>query len=583
MAKKRTIVHMKRTAKNLEDLADRMGWPSSKNVEDRRREGSEDLLRRLFSETAYPPMLPPGEYNSGLARSAGVNDIPAAAARSIMTPGMAEGGVAAPGLLEPGNIDLNRRPRVFNNDGSMSTVRSIGSNVEGKEVLLPTVRANPFRPYTGWIMKNRQAEDHYRKTGQHLGIFDTPENSDAYARRLHEEQERQYLPLHKADGGAVEDLPQLAPPPDAGVGMWPAIKSGVAAATDFLTPEYFRQPENKPLPPEGREGKIPTNQPQGWNAWPMAAMDFASNFTPAGAGKLAMAAAPKAALLLPALKYKNRIFKGPPGTTHGDLYETIPVKLQEKIWDNVGDLSKTELSDGFVTEGGKFLNRKQAYGYAKKYDLLENSRQKKRSVISEDLRSTLDNWAERDEYADGGAVSLTLTPIEYNPFAPNRASGGRVDASAINHNPTEAQKASGNYAKDHVRIHGLDITIENAKGKPRSGVGSDGRKWSARMPAHYGYIKRTEGADGDHTDVYLGPAIRSPKVFIVNQRDAETGAFDEHKCFLGFGSKGQVVATYRKGFSDGKADRRLGAIVEMSVPEFKAWLKNGDTTKEVKV
>ena len=66
--------------------------------------------------------------------------------------------------------------------------------------------------------------------------------------------------------------------------------------------------------------------------------------------------------------------------------------------------------------------------------------------------------------------------------------------------PTEAQKAAGNYRKHHVRIHGLDIALENVKGGKRSGVGHNGRRWTVTMPAHYGYIKRTEGADGDHVD-----------------------------------------------------------------------------------
>lgn len=98
------------------------------------------------------------------------------------------------GMTEPGNIDLNHRPRVHNPDGSISTVRSEGVNVGGQEVLIPTVRANPFRPNTGWIMGDDAALEHYRRTGQHLGKFDTPANSDAYAQSLHEDQARQYVP-----------------------------------------------------------------------------------------------------------------------------------------------------------------------------------------------------------------------------------------------------------------------------------------------------------------------------------------------------------------------------------------------------
>ncbi|MCC0052551.1 MAG: hypothetical protein H6884_00665 [Rhodobiaceae bacterium] len=50
--------------------------------------------------------------------------------------------------------------------------------------------------------------------------------------------------------------------------------------------------------------------------------------------------------------------------------------------------------------------------------------------------------------------------------------------------PTEAQAEAGNYQKGHIKAHGLDITIETAKGKTRSGVGSDGEKWSVKMPMH---------------------------------------------------------------------------------------------------
>lgn len=160
-----------------------------------------------------------------------------------------------------------------------------------------------------------------------------------------------------------------------------------------------------------------------------------------------------------------------------------------------------------------------------------------------------------------------------------RAHGGRVVHANINHAPTEAQKKAGNYAKEHVSIHGLNITIENARGAKRRGFDKDGKPWEAVLPAHYGYLKRTEGADGDHVDVYLGPHMRSPHVFMVDQLDHTTGKFDEHKVLIGFGSAAQAVNCYKRGFSDGKGQARIGAVHQMTVPQFKEWISHGDTKK----
>ena len=84
-----------------------------------------------------------------------------------------------------GNIDLNNRPVVKNNDGSISTVRSISFEEDGKEVLIPTV-------INGKIVSDEEAIEHYHKTGEYLGKFNSVEEANAYAEQLHNEQEQLY-------------------------------------------------------------------------------------------------------------------------------------------------------------------------------------------------------------------------------------------------------------------------------------------------------------------------------------------------------------------------------------------------------
>lgn len=150
--------------------------------------------------------------------------------------------------------------------------------------------------------------------------------------------------------------------------------------------------------------------------------------------------------------------------------------------------------------------------------------------------------------------------------------GGRVLGHYVDLNPTEAQKAAGNYRKAHITIHGLGIAIENPKGSERSGTGKDGKVWSVRAPAHYGYVKGFIGRDKDNVDVYVGPNTKSKRAWVIDQHDEKTGNFDEHKVFLGFAGEGHVRSTYDAAFSDGKAKDRLGRIREMSVDDLKKWL-----------
>lgn len=144
-----------------------------------------------------------------------------------------------------------------------------------------------------------------------------------------------------------------------------------------------------------------------------------------------------------------------------------------------------------------------------------------------------------------------------------------VAADAVAVEPSEAQIRAGNYAKHHISFQGLKIAIENRKGSERRGLDPLGAPWSVTMPADYGYIKRTIGADNDQLDCYVGPDWESQDVWIIDQVQAGSTAFDEHKVMLGFGSKGEALTTYRASFSDGKGADRIGNVRHCTMVEFK--------------
>ena len=142
--------------------------------------------------------------------------------------------------------------------------------------------------------------------------------------------------------------------------------------------------------------------------------------------------------------------------------------------------------------------------------------------------------------------------------------------SEVERNPSEAQKEAGNYRKGHVRVDGYDITIEQPKGSVRSGTDADGKRWENVMNNTYGYMRGTEGVDGDHIDVFLSDNPESGNVYVVDQRDPKTGEFDEHKVMYGFGSMEEARDAYLKNYTPGW--QGLGTITEVSKEEFRKWI-----------
>lgn len=90
------------------------------------------------------------------------------------------------GLLEQGNLDLLHRPKHQNEDGSVSTVLSMGIENDNKQVLIPRINL------LGQLMTEEEAVREFYRTGGHLGKFDTIKNANDYAEALHKQQAELY-------------------------------------------------------------------------------------------------------------------------------------------------------------------------------------------------------------------------------------------------------------------------------------------------------------------------------------------------------------------------------------------------------
>ena len=158
-------------------------------------------------------------------------------------------------------------------------------------------------------------------------------------------------------------------------------------------------------------------------------------------------------------------------------------------------------------------------------------------------------------------------PVEAEPNAVQTALAAAEQETNIE--PTEAQKEAGNYKKGHVKIDGYDVTIENPKGSVRRGTDASGKQWEQEMQNTYGYIRGTEGVDGDHIDVFFSEDPSQGDVFVVDQVNKD-GSFDEHKVMYGFPDIESARKAYLSNYEDGW--QGLGAITPVSKEEFKKWI-----------
>jgi len=222
--------------------------------------------------------------------------------------------------------------------------------------------------------------------------------------------------------------------------------------------------------------------------------------------------------------------------------------------------------------------------------LLQRLQAKRREGIAEDGETSVENEVYRELRHRGvldelraaiiqtydESVSLDLdgdADQDSEHYARDVATACREAAAVTDTSPTEAQAKSGNYRKGKFWNHGLQVTIENPKGSTRSGTDANGKEWSVTMPAHYGYLRRTEGNDGDQLDVFIGPDPACDLVYVVDQINQDNGRFDEHKVMTGFHTEAEARKAYRDAFTAGW---KVGTVTPATWKQLIDWMTNGD-------
>lgn len=233
-------------------------------------------------------------------------------------------------------------------------------------------------------------------------------------------------------------------------------------------------------------------------------------------------------------------------------------------------------------------------------EVVVSNQEKRRNAIANLLTKGKMVWKHADDVSDASDMAQGLYSPQGNVsdlategtdapqttmLSDNKGTNNSVKSSELGEkiaaaeaevdvNPTEAQKEAGNYKKGHVQVGVFDITIEQPKGSVRSGVDANGNKWETTMQNTYGYIRGTEGVDGDHIDVFLSDDIdgwNGRRVFVVDQYN-EDGSFDEHKVMLGFNETDDAEAAYFANYDNDWAKKHKTVVTGVNLEDFEKWI-----------
>lgn len=282
------------------------------------------------------------------------------------------------------------------------------------------------------------------------------------------------------------------------------------------------------------------------------------------------------------------------GEEHSAVEEYIYSLAQSGLKKSLSDYSKEKIQSFFKNHTGEYTYE-QMYNLAEgigeemvdvenyvRY-LAERSVKESMTIHVDDKTSTVgnpnadafsDNYIEEEEEPEEILEDVDFVePEEYLEDEKNHGSGGNnIFMNPVVYIMQKSAKWDRKYRlQGHKKWNGLHISIENRKGSVRRGVDPDGKEWKTKMKYAYGRIRGTEGVDGDHADIYIGPNMKSERVYVVHQNDPFSGTYDEDKIMAGFNTPEQAKKAYLSQYN--RPDF-FGGMTEFTVPELKEALQS---------
>jgi inorganic pyrophosphatase len=130
--------------------------------------------------------------------------------------------------------------------------------------------------------------------------------------------------------------------------------------------------------------------------------------------------------------------------------------------------------------------------------------------------------------------------------------------------PTGAwqSKAAQPKLDDRLTFNGLKISIETDKGNYRHWYDPhNNTNGKTLMKYPYGYIRQTEGLDGDHVDCFIGPNENAAVVYVITtNKSPDFKLIDEEKCMLGFNSAEDAKSAYLAHYNDPRFFNKMRAM-----------------------